>query len=346
MFRNDMELLERELRAAKSAVDDFCKRAAAVKVSVFDKTANVLFGKKGDPDASDIARDGSRNVFEYYRGVLFNMNTPTSFFAVENDLTYLAEQLHLAEKERHELEPDNVAKEAKKSVTPGFPFGSKASADDSVFAALADFGGDRANPVGPYAMIALLDQLASLKILKIAALSKSLSAKRTEFVEELYKEAASWTEHKLLLEIEKREAAARTIPRGQRTLRLKLFTVSDYALTIDQEEDRLFGDAVASELRSIAYQKGNKSFLRKQSTEETAATKRKEQAISDFVAGLAPSKDLPPEDRVPEHVDRVTGAIKEKLRMTQARDEMLKQYPAEYHWYIKKQFRTALEELN
>ncbi|HEY6252764.1 MAG TPA: hypothetical protein VI685_22635, partial [Candidatus Angelobacter sp.] len=169
MLSGDKELLERELRAAERTVGDFCKQAAAVKVSLFDKTANIFFGKEGDPNSSDIARDNSRILSEYHRGVLFVMNTPSSLSAVENDLLFLSEQLHLAENERKELEPNSIVGEVKRNFTGGFPFGSKDSMTDSDFNMLADFGGERSNPVGPYAMIEVLDQLVSLKILKIVA---------------------------------------------------------------------------------------------------------------------------------------------------------------------------------
>jgi hypothetical protein len=346
--RSDKELLERELKAAESAVRQFGNQALNAKVPAIEKTANFFFGKKGDQSSADIAAEQCRRVLEYHQGILFDIDSPTSFSAIENNLAYLADQLRIVEADLEEFDPSTIETRAAQELALKFPPPSeKASAEGAgqIFFASA-MAKDRRNPIGLFAACTLLEKLACLKIFKIIALTKSLRGSRVDHIDSFYKGAASWPEHKLLLEIEKRESAAALLPKGERHFSLKLFTVASYTVKLDQDEERVFANAVVAELKSIAYQGGNRGFIRKQSPADIVATKQKEQLITEFIAGLAPSKNLPPEDRIPEHVDRVTAAIKEKLRMTQARDEMLKQYPAEYHWYIKKQFRTALEDLN
>ncbi len=342
--RSDRELLERELKAAESAVGQFGNQAQNAKVSALEKTANFFFGKKGDRSSVDFSTEHRQRILDYHQGILFDIDAPTSFSAIENNLAYLAEQLRIAEADLQEFDPSTIPERGKQEIAMRFaPISEKGSAESvDQLLLVSGLARDRKNPVGLFAACTLLEKLASLKIFKIIALTKSLRKARVDHVDAFYKGAASWSEHKLLLEIEKRESAAALLPKGERHFSLKLFTVPSYTVKLDQDEERVFANALVSELKSIAYQGGNRGFIRKQSPADIIATRQKEQLITEFIAGLAPSKNLPPEDRIPEHVDRVTAAIKEKLRMTQARDEMLKQYPAEYHWYIKKQFRTAL----
>ncbi len=346
MLRSDEELLEKEFKAAKSAVIAFCDAAQAARTPFFEKTANLLFGKRGEPDRAAQARGNAQRITAYAKEVVPETKSPKSFLAIEEELIYLTEQLSLVESERSEFNTDNFPELLKSQI----PFaGSPEAQEDSEVLSLfvaATFAFDKGNPLGLTETFGMLNRLACLKILKIVALIKFLRAQRIKYLKTFYEEAESWPEHRLSIEIETRETKFNSLSRNTQEFRLKLFTITDFTVKIDQNDEWVLAKAVLQELRSIAHQKGNKPFLRQQTVEGLAATKQKEQAIADFVASLAPSQTLAPEDRVTEHLDRLTASIKEKLKMTQAQDEMLKQYPAEYHWYIKKAFRRAIEDLN
>src|SRR5436305_1009359 len=162
--RSDKELLERELKAAKSAVEHFGDQALNTKVSAFEKTANFFFGKKDDPSSADISAQHYHRIFDYYQSVLFDIGDPTSFSAIENNLGYLADQLRIAEADLPEFDSSTIEERARQEFSSHLKLTSKKPPEEGAGELLmaSAMARDRKNPIGLFAAYILLEKLASL----------------------------------------------------------------------------------------------------------------------------------------------------------------------------------------
>ncbi|HJX85057.1 MAG TPA: hypothetical protein VJ723_11995 [Candidatus Angelobacter sp.] len=85
--RSDNELLERETKAAGAAALSFREETQKPQ-----KRTNLFFGIKSPTVSVEAALENGQEVYSAYEALLFEMDTPTSFSAVENDSAYLAER--------------------------------------------------------------------------------------------------------------------------------------------------------------------------------------------------------------------------------------------------------------
>jgi hypothetical protein len=309
-------------------------------------------------DTRDLQTVIQRLDYEFSEVLNFSMDIPLSFTEIERAIDQVLAWLSAAALKHDEYEPTAelnraLAKAAEaerlKESFDEKKFNRQYAVSALVGGLVATFGGPSSLPRRTLLMNQeLQDTLAAavgVKILLYVEAFDALQEKRIDLLPGYMKQMEALERFDLQAQIRKRVAQAEQLPQWERTT-IRLFSVDDYPIKNPVAQQKTFLEDLADDLRDLAESKGSLAHLRKTPTTDITARITHVSAVQQLIAANSPKNSESPEDQMEKHVLAVIRQIKSEVDMRQAEAELCKQYPEEYHWFIKRRMRQAAEQLN